>query len=58
VLNGAREVIARGRNERLAPMARDVMAQAGLGFDRLERIAVTVGPRSPAFGSASPSPRA
>jgi tRNA threonylcarbamoyladenosine biosynthesis protein TsaB len=46
VLASAREIMARGHQERLAPMARDVMAQAGLRFDRLERIAVTVGPGS------------
>jgi tRNA threonylcarbamoyladenosine biosynthesis protein TsaB len=42
----AREVMARGHQERLAPMARAVMADAGLAFDRLDRIAVTVGPGS------------
>ena len=42
----AREVMARGHQERLAPMARDVMAKAGLAFERLDRIAVTVGPGS------------
>jgi tRNA threonylcarbamoyladenosine biosynthesis protein TsaB len=46
VLASAREVMARGHQERLAPMAREVMAEAGLAFDRLERIAVTVGPGS------------
>jgi tRNA threonylcarbamoyladenosine biosynthesis protein TsaB len=46
VLGAAREVMARGHQERLAPMARDVMAAAGLAFDRLDRIAVTVGPGS------------
>jgi len=46
VLASAREVMARGHQERLAPMARDVMAEAGLAFDRLDRIAVTVGPGS------------
>jgi tRNA threonylcarbamoyladenosine biosynthesis protein TsaB len=46
VLASAREVMARGHQERLAPMAREVMARAGLSFDRLERIAVTVGPGS------------
>ena len=40
------EVMARGHQERLAPMAERVMAAAGLGFDRLERIGVTVGPGS------------
>mgnify|MGYP001550517919 FL=1 len=46
VLAFAREVMARGHQERLAPMAREVMAAAGLTFDRLDRIAVTVGPGS------------
>ena len=46
VLASAREVMARGHQERLAPMARDVMADAGLAFDRLDRIAVTIGPGS------------
>jgi tRNA threonylcarbamoyladenosine biosynthesis protein TsaB len=46
VLASACEVMARGHQERLAPMARDVMAEAGLAFDRLDRIAVTVGPGS------------
>ena len=46
VLGSAREVMARGHQERLAPMARDVMARAGIGFDQLARIAVTVGPGS------------
>jgi len=46
VLASAREVMARGHQERLAPMAQQVMAEAGIAFDRLERIAVTVGPGS------------
>jgi tRNA threonylcarbamoyladenosine biosynthesis protein TsaB len=46
VLAAAREVMARGHQERLAPMTREVMAQAGLPFSDLERIAVTVGPGS------------
>jgi len=46
MLASRREVMARGQQERLAPMAREVMAEAGLAFDRLERIAVTVGPGS------------
>ena len=46
VLASAREVMARGHQERLAPMAREVMARAGPGFERLDRIAVTVGPGS------------
>ena len=40
------EVMARGHQERLAPMAERVMAAAGLSFDRLQRIGVTVGPGS------------
>jgi tRNA threonylcarbamoyladenosine biosynthesis protein TsaB len=46
VLASAREVMARGHQERLAPMAQAVMAETGLGFDKLDRIAVTVGPGS------------
>ena len=52
VTDGARvlahrsETMARGHQERLAPMAQAVMAQAGVGFDRPERIGVTVGPGS------------
>ncbi len=46
VLASAREVMARGHQERLAPMARQVMGEAGLSFERLERIGVTVGPGS------------
>ncbi|MBS0332156.1 MAG: tRNA (adenosine(37)-N6)-threonylcarbamoyltransferase complex dimerization subunit type 1 TsaB [Proteobacteria bacterium] len=46
VLASAREVMDRGHQERLAPMARDAMAQAGIGFEALERIAATVGPGS------------
>lgn len=46
VLACAREVMARGHQERLAPMAQAVMADAGLAFGRLDRIAVTVGPGS------------
>jgi tRNA threonylcarbamoyladenosine biosynthesis protein TsaB len=46
VLARASEVMARGHQERLAPMAQRVMAEAGIGFERLERIGVTVGPGS------------
>src|SRR6516164_649368 len=38
--------MARGHQERLAPMAREVMADAGLAFADLDRIGVTVGPGS------------
>jgi tRNA threonylcarbamoyladenosine biosynthesis protein TsaB len=40
------EPMARGHQERLAPLVAEVMAEAGLGFDALERIGVTVGPGS------------
>jgi tRNA threonylcarbamoyladenosine biosynthesis protein TsaB len=46
VIASAREVMARGHQERLAPMAQQVMAEAGLAFGKLDRIAVTVGPGS------------
>jgi tRNA threonylcarbamoyladenosine biosynthesis protein TsaB len=46
VLAAACEVMARGHQERLAPMAQAVMAEAGLAFPALERIGVTVGPGS------------
>jgi len=46
VLARASEVMARGHQERLAPMAEWVMADAGLPFSRLDRVAVTVGPGS------------
>ncbi len=46
VLASAREVMARGHQERLARMAQQVMAEADLAFDKLGRIAVTVGPGS------------
>ena len=39
-----REMMARGHAERLPLLARDVMAEAGLAFGQLSRIAVTVGP--------------
>ena len=46
VLAHASEAMARGHQERLAPMAQAVMAQAGLSFDRLDRVGATVGPGS------------
>jgi tRNA threonylcarbamoyladenosine biosynthesis protein TsaB len=46
VIASAREVMARGHQERLAPMAQQVMTEAGLAFGKLDRIAVTVGPGS------------
>jgi tRNA threonylcarbamoyladenosine biosynthesis protein TsaB len=38
------EEMERGHAERIAPMVREVMDEARLGFDQLDRIAVTVGP--------------
>ena len=46
VLAHASEVMARGHQERLAPMAQAVMAEAGIPFSRLQRIGATVGPGS------------
>ena len=40
------EAMARGHQERLAPMAQAAMADAGLSFGRLARIGATVGPGS------------
>lgn len=40
------EPMARGHQERLAPMVAEVMAEAGLDFAALHRIGVTVGPGS------------
>ena len=36
----------RGQAERLAPMVREVAAQAGIAFAEIDRIAVTTGPGS------------
>ncbi|CAN7469147.1 tRNA (adenosine(37)-N6)-threonylcarbamoyltransferase complex dimerization subunit type 1 TsaB [Phenylobacterium sp. LjRoot225] len=46
VLAHESEVMARGHQERLAPMAERVMADAGLSFSDLQRIGVTIGPGS------------
>jgi tRNA threonylcarbamoyladenosine biosynthesis protein TsaB len=46
VIAHAAEVMARGHQERLAPMAEAVMREAGLGFAQLDRVGVTVGPGS------------
>ena len=52
VFDGARPLAVRsepmdkGHQERLAPMAAEAMAEAGLAFGDLERIGVTVGPGS------------
>lgn len=40
------EPMSRGHQERLAPLVAEVMAQAAMDFDRLDRIGVTVGPGS------------
>ncbi len=40
------EPMTRGHQERLAPLAQAVMAEAGLSFDSIERVGVTVGPGS------------
>ena len=39
-------LMARGHQERLAPMVEAAMAEAGVSFDRLQRIGATVGPGS------------
>lgn len=46
VLAARSEAMARGHQERLAPLVAELMAEAGIGFDRLDRIGVTVGPGS------------
>lgn len=46
VLAARSEAMARGHQERLAPLVAEVMAEAGVGFDALDRIGVTVGPGS------------
>lgn len=38
------EVMARGHAERLLPMAEEALAEAGLGWDGLTRLAVSIGP--------------
>lgn len=40
------EAMARGQAERIAPMAREIMAEAGLDFAALQRVVVTTGPGS------------
>lgn len=45
-LSSLSEPMARGHQERLAPMAREAMQAARVGFEDLDRIAVTVGPGS------------
>ena len=43
---GRVEPMSRGHQERLAPLVAEIMAEAGVAFDQLDRIAVTVGPGS------------
>lgn len=40
------EPMAKGHQERLGGLVRDAVAEAGIGFDALDRIGVTVGPGS------------
>lgn len=46
VLARAVEPMARGHQERLAPLAAQAAAEAGIAFDRIQRVGVTVGPGS------------
>lgn len=46
VLAARAEPMARGHQERLAVLTREMMAEAGQAFGQLDRIAVTVGPGS------------
>lgn len=46
VLAARVEPMARGHQERLAPLVAELMAEAGTSFDRLDRVGVTVGPGS------------
>ena len=46
VLAARSEAMPRGHQERLAPLIRELMAEAGVGFPALTRIGVTVGPGS------------
>lgn len=46
VLAALSEPMARGHQERLAPLAQEAMAASGLSFAALDRIGVTVGPGS------------
>lgn len=46
VLAARREAMTRGQAEALVPMMQAVMAEAGVGYDALDRIATTIGPGS------------
>jgi tRNA threonylcarbamoyladenosine biosynthesis protein TsaB len=44
VLAHTLETMERGHAERLAPMVQELMGSVGIGFDTLDRLAVTIGP--------------
>ena len=46
VLAARAEPMTRGHQERLAPLVREVVREAGLGFPDLDRVGVTTGPGS------------
>ncbi len=46
VLAARSEPMTRGHQERIAPLAKEIAAEAGIAFADLDRIAVTVGPGS------------
>ena len=46
VLASAVEPMDRGHQERLAPLTAETVRRAGVAFDRIDRVAVTVGPGS------------
>jgi tRNA threonylcarbamoyladenosine biosynthesis protein TsaB len=46
LIAGASEAMERGHQERLAPMAADLVAGAGVAFAELGRVVVTIGPGS------------
>ncbi|MDD3181736.1 MAG: tRNA (adenosine(37)-N6)-threonylcarbamoyltransferase complex dimerization subunit type 1 TsaB [Alphaproteobacteria bacterium] len=46
VLSLRQEKMERGQDSRLVPLVQDVMAEADIGYDKLDRIAVTRGPGS------------
>jgi tRNA threonylcarbamoyladenosine biosynthesis protein TsaB len=46
VLAARTEPMSRGHQERLAPLVRELMIEAGMAFDALHRVGVTVGPGS------------
>ena len=46
ILAAATQIMARGHQERLAPMVQQAMAEAAVGFDALDLVAVTIGPGS------------